>query len=77
MNAKTSERLKSHNFVSGGLNWHKPHCGKCIFLVEDSQYSMSGGWCGHDGNRIYTEDWPQGFTPSVSYYGGCNLHGSK
>lgn len=74
---ETSERLRSHNFVSDGLNWWRPHCGKCIFLVEDSTGKMNGGWCGHTANRVYAEGWPQGFTPSVGYYGGCDLHEKK
>lgn len=62
------------DFVSGGRN---PNCERvcqtCQWLHHDP--ARDGGWCRNSLNRVPPQSgWPNGFTPSVSSTGGCNLH---
>ena len=65
--------MRENNFVSGGRNpnWERT-CFDCLFL--DKGKDRSGGWCQHPANRVSPmPGWPDGFTPSVSDTGGCDL----
>jgi hypothetical protein len=57
------------NLVSTGRNPNlEPVCGTCPHFTH-------GGWCSHPTNRVPPmKGWPQGFTPSMSIHGGCDLH---
>jgi hypothetical protein len=50
-----------------------PTCPTCPFLLHDRLYS-GWGWCSAPQNRVHTDHWPEGFTPSQSPSGTCNLH---
>jgi hypothetical protein len=69
--------MREHNFVSGGRNWNWERvCFDCIFLIKGE--GRSGGWCRHSANRVPPmQGWPDGFTPSVSDTGGCDLQQRK
>lgn len=49
-----------------------PLCDTCPNLKRASD--RDGGWCQHASNRVVTDGWPQGFTPSVAWDGSCELH---
>ena len=68
-------KKRKHNFASGGRspNWQQT-CDypKCRWLTKGKD--RDGGWCDHPENRIPpSKGWPDGFTPSVSSTGGCDL----
>lgn len=52
-------------------------CGypKCAHLKVDGDKSF--GWCQHPDNRVESEGWPNGFTPSVSFTGHCDHHTAR
>ena len=69
-------KKRKHNFASGGRNpnWQQT-CDypKCRWLTKSND--RSGGWCEHPENRVPpSKGWPDGFTPSVSSTGGCDLY---
>lgn len=49
-----------------------PRCETCFHLK--SANDRHGGWCMHTSNRVVTNDWPQGFTPSQAWDGSCTQH---
>lgn len=66
--------MRDETYCSAGRNPNHQHtCGwpKCGHLRVDG--STPFGWCQHPANRITTEG-PLGFTPSVSFSGGCAHH---
>ena len=73
----SDERRKKVNFVSGGRIESVAYdrtCGSCSWL-EKADSRHDGGWCSHSNNRVDPQSgWPDGFKPSVSSTGGCDLH---
>lgn len=63
---------RKNNRISMGANQSTPCCPTCAHRIPNG----AGGWshCGHPSNRIYTDGWPNGFTPSMSPSGTCELH---
>ena len=59
--------------VSGGAGPGVPTCPTCPFLLKDKQYP-GWGWCQHSKNIVHGEGWTNGFTPSQSPDGSCELH---
>ncbi len=59
-------------YVSAGLPDDLPHCEGCAFFVRSEGSSF--GWCQHPDHRVFTKGWPNGFTPSVAWNGGCTKH---
>ena len=68
--------MRDDSYCSMGLNPDaRATCGwpKCGHLLADGNTGF--GWCLHTGNRAEPSDgMPLGFTPSVSYSGGCDFH---
>lgn len=66
--------MSKNNFVSGGITeWWIPHCSDCRFLRHGKD--RDGGWCTNPSNRVPPRSgWPNGFEPSVSSTGGCDLY---
>lgn len=68
--------MRDHNFVSMGLNPNNQiTCGwpKCAHLKADGNSTF--GWCTIVQNRTpASKNWPTGFEPSVSFFGGCDHH---
>jgi len=71
--------MRDKSYCSWGLNPNvQETCGwsRCGHLKTDGNKAF--GWCQHPENRVEpSEGWPLGFTPSVSYSGGCNHHTAK
>lgn len=67
------------NYVSGGRNPNiELTCGFPVCGYLDQGSNRNGGWCKHPDNRVPPcSGWPNGFTPSVSSTGGCDLHTSN
>lgn len=66
--------MSDGKYDSGGRNpnWQLT-CYTCAYLIRGT--NRDGGWCGHGANRVPPmQGWPNGFTPSVSSTGGCDLH---
>jgi hypothetical protein len=59
--------------ISGGAATYTPTCPSCPYLNRDARHP-GWGWCNAPQNRVFTEGWPNGFTPSQSPTGTCNLH---
>lgn len=62
--------------ISGGRPSHNESCPTCPNLQRDSGHP-GWGWCTAPENRVYSAAWPQGFTPSQSPSGSCNLHPAR
>lgn len=63
----------SSSRISGGAPNGTPMCPTCPFQKGDGKYP-GWGWCTHPRNRVYSEGWPNGFTPSQSPSGSCEFH---
>lgn len=59
--------------ISGGAGDSTPKCPSCPFVKPDQKHP-GWGWCDHPRNRVYDGGWPNGFTPSQSPSGSCELH---
>ena len=62
------------NFVSMGRN---PNCEYVCQTCGDLKHAenRNGGWCQNSANRVPPQPgWLNGFMPSVSSTGGCDLH---
>ena len=74
MNA--AQQLRKHGRISGGAVDGTPVCPTCHYLLPDKNYP-GWGWCGNAQNRVFVIDWPNGFTPSQSPDGSCELHPAR
>lgn len=59
--------------ISGGASINTPACPTCPHLAHDKAHP-GWGWCNAPANRVFSEGWVNGFTPSQSPTGTCNLH---
>jgi hypothetical protein len=59
--------------ISGGASAGTPTCPSCPHLLKDKAHP-GWGWCGAPQNRVNAPGWVNGFTPSQSPSGSCNLH---
>lgn len=59
--------------ISGGAPSGMPTCPTCPHLAKDKGHP-GWGWCTELQNRVVTDGWVNGFTPSQSPSGSCNLH---
>ena len=73
MSAKVDVLANESNRISGGATAGTPMCPSCPHLRRDHKFN-GWGWCGHSDNRVYSNAWPDGFTPSQSPTGSCDLH---
>lgn len=64
--------MSTNNRVSMGRNHSEPTCRTCPHMKKDG--GGWHGWCQHPANRVYSDGWPNGFTPSQGGDGGCDLH---
>lgn len=59
--------------ISGGAPAGTPTCPNCPHLLKDKKYP-GWGWCNAQENRVMDKGWVNGFAPSQSPSGSCNLH---
>lgn len=63
--------MSANNRISMGAGHSTPRCPSC----PSFQSSATGwGWCQDSRNRVFSDGWPLGFTPSMSPSGTCDLH---
>lgn len=65
--------MADNDRISGGALRGTPTCPTCPHLNKDDKHT-GWGWCAAPQNRVFSASWPQGFTPSQSPSGTCNLH---
>jgi hypothetical protein len=63
--------------ISGGATAGTPTCPSCPHLLKDKRHP-GWGWCdapqNRAMNRVTDKGWVNGFMPSQSPSGSCNLH---
>lgn len=65
--------VTASNRISGGAPNGMPTCPSCPYLRHDKKHP-GWGWCDHPDNRVQDKGWVNGFTPSQSPTGSCELH---
>lgn len=59
--------------MSMGAGQSTPQCQTCAYRQNDRAYP-GWGWCKRPENLVYSDAYPNGFTPSTAPDGTCNLH---
>jgi hypothetical protein len=65
--------VNSTERISGGASSGTPTCSTCPHLDKDKS-NPGWGWCNAPQNRVMDKGWVNGFTPSQSPSGSCELH---